>query len=76
MEQKNMSDIDGSRKLTEEDLRRKRKTYTSLDDMAKEEGIIEVLKFLSTDPTMMGGHYRHTRMPIVPFAVKSSTELF
>lgn len=61
----------------QEELERnkKRRNYESLDDMAKEEGIISVLEFLSYNPTIIlnseqgDGVYRHTKMKIVPFKV-------
>lgn len=48
----------------------RRRDYQSLDDMAREEGVVSVLKFLSHNPTMIDGVYRHTNMKIVPFTVK------
>lgn len=75
MERKNMAEIDESYFLTHDDLRRKRKAYRSLDEMAKDEGVVEVLKFLSTNPTMVDGHYRHTMMPIVPFELKDQRNI-
>lgn len=47
----------------------KRGNYNSLDDMAREEGVISVLKFLAYNPTMVDGKYRHTNINIVPFIV-------
>ena len=44
--------------------------YKSLDDMAREEGVAAVLSFLATQPTIVGGLYRHTNMPVLPFIVR------
>jgi hypothetical protein len=49
--------------------------YENLDEMARAEGVEAVLKFLAYRPTMIGGIYRHTRMPIVPFIVKEDYNL-
>ena len=48
----------------------RRRNYSSLDDMAKEEGVVAVLKFLAYNPTIVDGYYRHTNMKVVPFTVK------
>ena len=54
----------------------KRMKYNSLDDMAREEGVIAVLKFLAYNPTMVSGYYRHSNIKVVPFTVKENTTVF
>lgn len=46
----------------EEERRKKRSTYKSLEEFANEEGIGAVLEFLSRNPTQISGVYRHTNM--------------
>lgn len=43
--------------------------YYSLDDMAKAEGVDAVLRFLAHNPTVIGGIYRHTNIPVCPYQV-------
>lgn len=52
------------------ELSERRKQYKSLDEMVREEGITAVFEFLSSSPTEIGGYYRHTQMPVIPYTVQ------
>lgn len=57
-----------------DELMEKRRNYTSLDDMAREEGVLSVLSFLAYNPSIVGEYYKNTNIPIVHYEVKKWRE--
>ena len=49
--------------------RARRREYKSLDEFAKAEGVKAVLDFLAYQSSVVGGYYRHSQMPVLPFTV-------